>query len=488
MYLLFMEARPDVSTSVYRNGCKLVRMENGPLEAPVRSRIAELATSPIHVPGLENVTQRGLPTFLSSHGIELGKYQDVEHLTAFSSIPLDLKPPVEYHLEAKAPGSYKAFQEARKRGEIVVKPLRRVTMSASDSMVTIDAGTLVGSSTLLWGGIPGGLKHTTSECNGKFFHRLHMMEMPFPFASDPAKGQGGTYGSHVGGYYRLRKDVSVDSLFSLYGSPNLEVAALKILSLPMPANLQNDALNELHEGIYDLLTELGELPETVGYIYSSLRRIIQLFLGMKSKEVLLRKKFKGKELIDELTGLWMSFRYAAGPIGYSIEDSLKLLDERNTPYVTVRKRMDAPFDFTIGGYRFHGTAEHRCFAKGRVNLQSGLRGLNLNLARTVWELTPLSFVMNWVLPIGSILGALSPPTSMTQRVLTHSVRVRDLSIEHTETGVSVTNETNIYGNVVLQPRVSLNVGPKFFMNWKRSLDAFSLSWGMFLNKYWKSYK
>lgn len=486
MYLLFMEPRVQKSHSLCYVNCQHVQIDNAVAEIPVRASLATLANSPIQVPGLENLhSTPSINSFLGKHGILAGHMQDVGRLTAFSSEPLDLQDPLEYSLTVKAPGTFKSFKEAKERGDIVVKPLTRVTMSASDQMIVIDPGRLIRSSSITGAGIPGGNSRTTLTCSWGTFERMRNAYLGHPFVADPPPYPWDKYGSHVYGYYRLHTGVSASSLFAR-ARLDLSSVAGQILSFPMPPNLQNETLNELHEGVYDLLTELGELPETVRYIYDSLRRIIQLFIGMKSKEALARKRFKGKELIDELTSLWMSFRYAASPIGYSIEDGLKLLRERDTPYITVRKREDVPFDFDIGEYNFTGTVEHRCFGKARVNLQSAVRGLQLNPAKTIWELTPLSFVVDWVLPIGSFLGALLPPTSQDQRVLTHSRRVRSLTIKHKETGALVANETSIYRNVVLKPRVSLNVGPQFFMNWKRSLDALSLSWGMFLKKYWKS--
>ena len=248
----------------------------------------------------------------------------------------------------------------------------------------------------------------------------------------------------------------------------------------------NQALDEINSGAYDLLTELGELPETISYVYSTLRRIIQAFLLVKSKEAAARKKFKGAELIDELTSLWMQFRYAVGPMAYSVADILEYMNVSNRGYVTARKREDVPFEIDLGnGFTMSGDIEHRVFAKLRVDLTSQTRNLGLNPAKTLWELTPLSFVVGWVLPIGDILGALVPPSSALQTAATHSVRIRKVKLIHKDYG-NVNVDVDIYQNNVINPSVDWRILPDVSMNWKRVLDALSLSWMLFIKPLWKS--
>lgn len=184
----------------------------------------------------------------------------------------------------------------------------------------------------------------------------------------------------------------------------------------------------------------------------------------------------------------MSFRYAASPIAYSIQDAQKVLAAQQNVFITERGRKDVPFEFEADGYTFKGDLEWRCFAKARV--EGPTVGLGLNPIRTLWEVTPLAFVVGWVLPVGSMLSALMPPSGAKQTVASLSWRVRrvEITAKHNGRTYHVPNKIDIYKVTPIAPTAEFDLWPQIHINWKRSLDGMALSWSMFLKQFWKSKK
>lgn len=92
--------------------------------------------------------------------------------------------------------------------------------------------------------------------------------------------------------------------------------------------------------------------------------------------------------------------------------------------ITVRKEIPIPIDATIVSgsqvYTRTGTGRHvvkagiKAFVTNDTLVQLGSHGLTNPLA-LAWELFPMSFVINWFLPIGNFLAGLSTPFGMEFR-------------------------------------------------------------------------
>jgi len=283
-----------------------------------------------------------------------------------------------------------------------------------------------------------------------------------------------------------------DTIFHKYGRPNFQALVQALDGVQPPVNLKAAALDENFSGVIDLLTEAAEAPETVKYLYSCLKRIIDLYLDTRKKVKIATKAHKAKatkkgkdrhisnkEFVDEIASLWMQFRYAATPIGYSIEDAVKLLNSKPLAYVTTRKREDTPFMETINGIAYKCSIEHRYFVKSRLRLTSASL-LRTSFMKTLYELTPLSFVVDWVFPLGQLLGSLDVPRSAEQVAVLYSKRIRSLELSgigYADCDYYVAQITN---------EVPDGIGFDVNLSFKRVIDAAALSWTLFLKQHWKS--
>jgi hypothetical protein len=180
------------------------------------------------------------------------------------------------------------------------------------------------------------------------------------------------------------------------------------------------------------LASLGELPETIHWCTSLVKRMISLLRAFKNKQLtgLAAKSMQsGKSVYRESSELWLEYRYAIRPLVY---DMHQLTQAWNASIVPKLPR------FTARGFHQHDlsteTETYRLdsawtaffnteFIVSRVirtrskfragvlwNVSSDARvtpllwGLDKPL-ETVWELIPLSFVVDWFFNVGNTISS-----------------------------------------------------------------------------------
>lgn len=399
----------------------------------------------------------------------------------------DVPSPVSIPLadyKSKASSSRKDFEKAKAAGMIVVN-----AMVAETSSMTL---------------IPGMHGDATSMGGDSLLAPRVDVPPTEPAPVNPCNGYtepGYAYYTSMGGLpldYKIRtsgrKSVVVWRLYERYsgaypGLPPASIgreaydAAHAILRGPRDSGLVTAVVAEANSGIVDLLTELGEAKETIGYIFGLLGSIVDLVV--KTKRDVLRAKTRpgqsAKEIASEVASIWMQFRYAVSPIGYSVNDALDYLQSSFAPYQTFRRGNSTKLDVELSDGWVLKDFEFidRVWLKYQYSLDTRTQGLKLNPFATAWELTPLSFVVDWVLNIGDLLSSLQTPSAVTQTACTYSRQVRGQTF-------MVRHESGRYGHIELDMRfyetqpinplgqVGLNFNPS--MTWKRWLDAISLSW------------
>lgn len=237
---------------------------------------------------------------------------------------------------------------------------------------------------------------------------------------------------------------------------------------------------EANSGIWDVLTEAAEAKETISWIFGLLREAIELIITFK-KEISRIHRQPGKStaaIADEVASLWMQFRYAFSPIGYSVDDAMAYLEADFKPYQTFRKGSNIKLDVDLpSGWSIDDLeVRDRVFLKYRYAAGYALDGLGFNAVTTAWELTPLSFVVDWVLNIGDLLASLNTPQNVIDMGCSYSRQIKDEVRVKTPEGDVLIN-VNYYKLTPYNPldRVGLSINPS--MTWKRWLDAISLMWG-----------
>lgn len=250
---------------------------------------------------------------------------------------------------------------------------------------------------------------------------------------------------------------------------------------PSPG-LVTSAIAEANDGEFDLLTNLGEFPETVGWILGTIKDIITLW--RKTRKDISRIKSHSAKALEIITQRWLEFRYAIMPLVFSVNDALDLLKAEYVEFQTIRKGMTHdPID--LGHGIIFPRVTERCYLKqslfaeiDRVNA-----GAKINIFSTAWELVPLSFVIDWVFNIGDVLSSIGTPSHVNQRVAQSSWRVNDtVSVPGKYPGAHAIVYYNAYRAVNINPQSYIGFSFNPSMTWKRWADALSLSWQIFRKK------
>jgi hypothetical protein len=181
------------------------------------------------------------------------------------------------------------------------------------------------------------------------------------------------------------------------------------------------------------LASLGEMPETVRWIASILRRAIRILSAFKAKN-LTRQTLKalGKPC-DTFSDLWLECRYAIRPLVFEMHQAVSALQSqiangsRNTARGFHRVE-DVSSSSAISGScsdicwtEIDTVSRHSNYRAGvlytidsDVNGIMSVWGLDKPL-ETIWELTPFSFIIDWFFNIGDIIASWSYNPSLHAR-------------------------------------------------------------------------
>lgn len=190
--------------------------------------------------------------------------------------------------------------------------------------------------------------------------------------------------------------------------------------------------------ILQLGASVGEGPETLRFMVQALKRLATLLAILDNKKAKLQairtlRKMSPKQYVSAIQDIWMEFRYAIRPLVFEIAAAIKLLAELQKPErYTSRDYASAKASVTDNSvYYMPGTSElsYNVMSKEttKYKCRSGvlysanddsaydmvnLLGLDKPIS-TIWELTTLSFVMDWVFSLGDYIAQWEGNSSLT---------------------------------------------------------------------------
>jgi hypothetical protein len=295
---------------------------------------------------------------------------------------------------------------------------------------------------------------------------------------------------------------------------------------------QQDLYRDLNEG-FDLATELGELPETYGWLSSLVQQMVSATdkfpdlkesRGPSGRRVKLprsrREALKmGSYYTGKLLDRWMEYRYAVMPIVYSVRDVQKVLRFADRLVRKGSKPENASFAFEEVNddgnsvpLKIEYVLDTDVVSTGRILYKTGslnrfVDQVSTNLLITAWELLPLSFVLGWLFNVSNSIFAATHfdnqafssgyCTSVKQResVIARQVGTKELVYERQYPGTLCPNsgflhridrsmaypsrtvysqESQTYTRTVwTRPTGKIVFDP--YLDWKRILDAVALT-------------
>jgi hypothetical protein len=192
------------------------------------------------------------------------------------------------------------------------------------------------------------------------------------------------------------------------------------------------------------LASLGELPETLHWMASLVKRMISIIRAFTAKRLLLEasKVFRnGTSVLNEMSELWLEFRYAIRPLVYDAQQVIEAWNAHlaKSDRFTARGYNRVALETTTDVFHVDSTIVSRVstfeanFRAGvlytvdaNINDISANWGLDQPL-ESVWELIPFSFIVDWFFNVGDVLAAqtanphLTPLASWVTEELTTTV-------------------------------------------------------------------
>lgn len=189
-----------------------------------------------------------------------------------------------------------------------------------------------------------------------------------------------------------------------------------------------------------------------------------------------------KEIADAVSQVWLTFRYAIMPNVFLVEDLVKSMGEGESEYIRyAQKRELTIFPFEMEGFTRTGEipVTVRCFIKRQFNaVELANAPYSWNFAVSLWELLPLSFVLDWIINIGDLIAAFTGSTSQYKEVSTISVTTHTSNVtyvhEESQAKVNVLFSGYTRNVIVPQDYCALVFDP--FVDMQRQLDAASLTY------------
>lgn len=427
-------------------------------------------------------TQLARDTVLTAHKYAYG--ENIGKPLAFllrSENEPDLLPPLKLaYRPPKAPkGSWMAFQQAKKEGRIVVNPRLIWKSEVSDRIIPVPSGPLaldvynkVNIGPENWPKTPYCSSQEGNHIVDDWAWKLPQSNQQDAYSSD------GIYG-----FITSSSPSTLLHQFPNFGQEVVRMVGL-IRDLPMDTGLITSANAEFNSDIYDVLTELAELPETVSFLYSGIKTILTSYMDVKKKIRRIQRdsKLSPAEVLDRVSSLWMGYRYGVMPLVYSVQDALRLLSERSNIFITHRsgERRDIDDSNSSNYWRAQPfQVVDRVWIKGAVDPTVIMRGLKTNVFSTAWELVPLSFVVDWALNVGDLLSGLSTPAGLQQQASSYSRSFKGNIMLVSQHNVPAVVKLEFYELRTLKPADHIGLAWNPQLNWKRKLDALALSWFAF---------
>lgn len=269
---------------------------------------------------------------------------------------------------------------------------------------------------------------------------------------------------------------------------------------------------KLSEAEWNAFVALGEIGETIDLLRNPLKSFLKSFkdfLSGKNKSKQLRKT---QLLGDLLSSHWLMYRYAIIPLISDIMAAIALFKKKldqleGMQRISSGQEIAYPIKGSVtesnSGFRWTMQYERQMYRKTihHVYFEQALMSTNELLAKwmgfspsqilnNAWELTRLSFVLDWVLAVGDWLSAITPDPSLkylgncTSQKITKRITCDVTSITH-EVGLRYDKPVILprytWDSSTLHRQVGTTTGvlPPFnpdFLKLKRILDSISLLW------------
>lgn len=377
------------------------------------------------------------------------------------------------------------FSARSRSGEIVVAPWR------SDCIIRITAE-------------PRPVTLSSTQPNTEMTKELWRVNSVFPKEKSPIPGEfEGLCYSHAGVIYMggrlscetVRVTEEISDNFGRYNIDDHMSKCLKKLSdqLPRDNAMIVDCLAQANRGQFDVMSNLAEIPETVLGIVMGIRTILTMYKEASAKEARLYNRLSVLRKIEQpsaairkaiadlnmaISAVWLSYRLAVYPTVSTVEEALNLHLNGISLYYRYRETKVSSIDFGYGDSTCFLDCTERAFIKRGYDTPIAALGWG-NLS-AVWQVVPLSFVIDRYIAIGNFLTALTSPNLSVIEGATYSWKISAANGSSFD-GVPYTVEVHMYERAVINPSSACGITLPKSRTLNQKLDHLALVWALVLD-------
>lgn len=300
------------------------------------------------------------------------------------------------------------------------------------------------------------------------------------------------YGTPVRGAWQTSGDITAK--VDIVANGSWPSANLYDMQAKATTAANSIALNRFHEKLSGESIHLGQViaerAQSIGLLTSSVARLVNFLKYFTPKAAVratvgLLSKRGGRQISDD----YLAFQFGAKPLMEDVKGAAELVahlmvDKLDNYLISVTgsatKAEEQKYTFTKGGMVFEVT--QRVQVKVRYVCEYGVDNIltremsNLGLinpAEILWELTPWSFVVDWVLPVGNYIRHLTNDmgvvflrgTQATRTVMTTTVKLNHRGVDPNTPAYWNSEEWNDFDwtrtrGTITKTRVLLNEAPK----------------------------
>lgn len=174
--------------------------------------------------------------------------------------------------------------------------------------------------------------------------------------------------------------------------------------------LKSNVVSSLYNK-WDAMTDLFEARAAYSTLKNVHRKASGPISSLKRAMSNKRGKLSLKESANSSRGQWLEYRYGVMPLVYSATDALEVISKVHKQFDSERGSISIPLDqeFYDGSFRIQrsGTITITVTGKARFETPSdrARNQISSNLAKSIWETTKYSLVVDWFVNVGDFLTA-----------------------------------------------------------------------------------
>lgn len=261
-------------------------------------------------------------------------------------------------------------------------------------------------------------------------------------------------------------------------------------------------LSKANASTVELLSTMAEMPMTVASILHGIQTIIKMYKETRKKAFRIYNKGgagskantawrNSKECADAIVKVWMTWRFEIRPNVYLLEDAIDILYSDAKEFIRFREFRQETFTVPSPGLPVVDSADvpiqHRCMIKRCFDISRPesllAQRLTLNGAIALYELTPMSWALDYFVNLGDFIGSRFNITPALAEGSTYSWKVpkSTVSFGNASTGyIKVT--LALYRRDVIDPSsiTCLNFNPD--LDFAKYSDLASVGWNLFKNE------